>query len=148
MLNPIPVTPLYLEPYLQMDFSYLAQYVFCLLVLCLWEVSVTGLCFQGFAFLWGHDFGWMFSVHRAGQIVGPVNLETHILKFWEISLKYLFDNVLLTVPLFLEYMLQLVAGVQIFLYPYWYVLFSFFMNCNEIGIKICNYDHGFIHFFP
>lgn len=57
-----------------------------------------------------------FFVHCAGQMVGAIHLETRVLKFWAISLKYLLNNVLLIVRhvLFLEYMLQLVASIQIF----------------------------------
>ena len=48
-------------------------------------------------------------------MIEPINLETHVFKFWECSLKYILYNILLIVQpvLFLENMLQLVASVHI-----------------------------------
>lgn len=45
-----------------------------------------------------------------------INLETHVLKFWECSLKCISYNILLIVQpvLLLENMLQLVASVHVF----------------------------------
>lgn len=80
-------------------------------------------------------------MHYAGQMEGPINLETHFVKFWEISVKYLFDNVLLIVRpvLFLEYKLQLVASAQIFS-----IFIDFFVCLVFLSVTICNYGHGFI----